>query len=96
MNNAVNAGDIATSVNSDEAAERLREEFADLILRINMDLTSQRFSPKDPISVEMAIAQAERSVDYHLRSFPHNAALQALATEIKQKFRQGIEAQASP
>ncbi len=95
MKDAVHVSDVAASVSSEEAAEQLREDFADLVLRVNMDLTSIRFSPKDPISVEMAIAQAERSVDYHLQAFTGNTALQALASEIKDKFRQGIKAQAS-
>jgi len=91
----VDAGNLSTSVDSDEQAQRLRDDFADLIVRVNMDLTNQRFNPGDPVSVEMAIAQTERSIDYHLRSFTSNDALQALAPEIKQKFREGIQTQST-
>ncbi len=96
MSNAMDAGNVEISVASEEAAARLRDNFADLTLRVNMDLAGQRFNPRDPISIEIAVAQAERSVDYHLRAFPDDEDLQSLAPEIKRRFRIGIEAQARP
>ena len=95
MSGMVDAGNLNTSVNSEEQAQQLRDDFADLVVRVNMDLTNQRFNPRDPVSVEMAIAQTERSIDYHLQSFASNQALQALAPDIKQKFRDGIQAQST-
>ena len=52
-------------------------------MRVNLDLSTQTIRPNDLLSVEMAIAQAERSVDYNLIEFSHNEILQSLADEIK-------------
>ena len=93
MRDGVDVGDVEVSVESEETAVRLREDCRNLTLRVNMDLTTQNFNLNDPVSVEMAIAWAERSVDYHLQAFAENVALQSLAPEIKQKFRAGIQAQ---
>ena len=86
--------DVQVSVGSEEAAVKLREDFADLVMRVNMDLTSQRMNVRDPLSVEMAVAQAERSVDYHLTFFADDVPLQTLGPELKLRFRRGIEEQA--
>lgn len=94
MSEAMDVGNIEISVQSEEAAAKLRDNFADLTLRVNMDLAGQRFNPKDPISVEMAVAHAERSVDYNLLAFLDDEELQSLVQEIKRRFRMGIEAQA--
>jgi hypothetical protein len=50
--------------------------------------------PDDPISVESAIAFAERSVEHHLQSFADDEPLQSLAPEIKGRFRRAIQLQA--
>ncbi len=88
------ADDIHISVSSDEKAARLREEFEEVIARVNGDLISLTMQPDNPISVEAAVALAERSIDYHLRTFADNAALQSLSGEIKGRFRASIEEQA--
>ena len=95
MSDAVDAGNVLASTSTEAEAAQLRDDFADLVLRVNMDLTTQKFNPRDAVSVEIAIAQAERSVDYHLQAFATNSALQSLAPEIKQRFRQGIQVQAN-
>jgi hypothetical protein len=93
MSDMVDAGNLNASVDSEEQARKLREDFADLVVRVNMDLTNQRFNPRDPVSVEMAIEQTERSIDFHLQAFASNEALQALAPDIKKKFRDCIKSQ---
>ena len=86
--------EINITVGSDEAAAQLQQDFDELIARVNGDMMFQSMQADDPVSVEAAIANAERSIDAHLRAFAENGALQSLAGEIKQQFRESIEAQA--
>jgi hypothetical protein len=86
--------DINIAVATPEAARRLQEDFDEVVARVNGDLMSHTMQPDDPISVESAIAFAERSVEHHLQSFADNAPLQGLAQEIKDRFRRGIQLQA--
>lgn len=86
--------DIYVSVDAPEKAERLKEEFEEVIARVNGDLMCVTMRPGDPISVEAVIEFAERAIDHHLQTFAENAALQSLAPEIKQRFRASIELQA--
>lgn len=86
--------DIHISVSSQEEAERLRGNFEEVVARVNGDLMSCSMQPNDPISVEASIAFAEQSIDRNLAFFAENAPLQALAPELKRKFRQSIEQQA--
>lgn len=86
--------DIHISVPSTEAASTLRENFEELLARVNGDLIGFTMNPNDPISVEAAVAFCEQRIDYHLTEFTDNAALHSLAKDVKQRFRQSIEAQA--
>ncbi|HLH02845.1 MAG TPA: hypothetical protein VKX25_08745 [Bryobacteraceae bacterium] len=86
--------DIHVSVASGEEAAQLKEDFEEVIARVNGDLMSCTMEPGDPISVEAAIAFAERAVDHHLSTFADNAPLQSLGPEIRRRFRAGIEQQA--
>ncbi len=87
-------GDLEISVASAESASVLRENFEEVVARVNGDLIGFTMNPNDPISVEAAVAFSEQRVDYHLTEFADNAALQSLTQGIKQRFRQSIEAQA--
>lgn len=86
--------DIQISVGSPETAAILRENFEELVARVNGDLIGFSMNPRDPISVEAAVAFAEQRIDYHLEEFADNPALQSIAQQIKRRFRQSIEAQA--
>ncbi|NUQ27091.1 MAG: hypothetical protein HOQ35_01030 [Acidobacteriaceae bacterium] len=86
--------EINITVGSDTAAAQLRQDFDELIARVNGDMMFQSIQADDPVSVEATVANAERSIDVHLREFTENGALQSLAGEIKQQFRESIEAQA--
>lgn len=86
--------DIHISVSNAEAASLLRENFDELVARVNGDLLGFTMNPNDPISVEAAVAFSEQRIDCHLREFADDAALQSLAQDIKRRFRQSIEAQA--
>ena len=87
--------EIAVSVSTPEAAAQLREDFDEVVARINGDLMSYAMQPDDPISVECAVAFAEQCVDRHLSYFAQDAALQSLAPELKRRFREGIAQQAN-
>lgn len=86
--------DIHVTVSSQTEADQLREDFEEVVARVNGDLMTQTMSCDDPISVEMAVAQAEQRVDYHLSTFAENTNLQKLAGEIKARFADSIRAQA--
>jgi hypothetical protein len=86
--------DIQISIANEEAASVLRENFEELVARVNGDLLGFTMNPNDPISIEAAVAFAEQRIDYHLTEFADNAAIQSLAPDIKQRFRQSINAQA--
>ena len=87
--------DISVSVSTPEAAVLLREDFEELVARVNGELMSYSMKPDDPISVEAAVVYAEQRIDYHLNTFLDSAALQSIAPDIKLRFRQAIEKQAS-
>ena len=86
--------DLRTEVRSREEADRLQADFDELLARVNSDMMFQSMKPDDPVSVEAAIASAERSIDSHLGEFPDDAALQALRGDIKLRFRKAIQQQA--
>jgi hypothetical protein len=86
--------DIQISVSTPELAARLKEDFEEVVARVNGDLMSFSMQPNDPVSVEAAVAFAERSIDHHLRQFAEDAPLQSLAGVMKSRFRTSIEAQA--
>ena len=86
--------EINITVGSDAAATQLQQDFDELIARVNGDMMFQSMHADDPVSVEAAVTNAERSIDAHLKEFTENEALQSLAGEIKQQFRESIEAQA--
>ena len=86
--------DIHISVSTPEAAARLQEDFDEVVARVNGDLMSYSMQPNDPVSIEAAVAYAERAIDHHLQTFAEDAPLQSLSTELKSRFRQSIEAQA--
>ncbi len=87
--------DVHVEVDSPEAAARLREDFEELLARVNGDMMFHSMNPGDPVSVEAAIASAERSIDSHLAEFQGDPALQALRGDIKLRFRRAIQQQAS-
>jgi hypothetical protein len=86
--------DISIAVSTDEAAERLKQNFEELLVRVNSDMMFQSMKPDDPVSVEAAIAAAERSIDSHLAEFPEDAALQSLRADLKLRYRGAIQQQA--
>jgi len=88
------SSEINITVGSDAAAAQLQQDFDELIARVNGDMMFQSMQADDPVSVEAAVANAERSIDAHLREFAEDEALQSLAGELKQQFRESIEAQA--
>lgn len=85
---------IQVTVSSEEEADRLRADFAELLARINGDLMTQHINRNNPLSVETAVVYAERSIEYHLHAFSENENLQKLASSIKDRFRENIRAQA--
>ena len=86
--------DLQAEVSSAEDAARLQADFDELLARVNGDMMFQSMKPDDPISVEAAIATAERSIDSHLGEFLEDAALQALRSELKLRYRKAIQQQA--
>ncbi|HMF52906.1 MAG TPA: hypothetical protein VK593_01055 [Edaphobacter sp.] len=86
--------DLNISVATPEAAALLQQDFDELLARVNGDFMFQSMNPLDPISVETAIVNAERSIDAHMQEFAANAALQSLSADIKLRFRASIEQQA--
>ncbi|HTF67618.1 MAG TPA: hypothetical protein VK638_33560 [Edaphobacter sp.] len=82
-------------VSTPEAAKRLQENFEEVLARVNGDLMSHTIQPDDPISVEAAVAFAERCIDHHMATFADDAPLQSLTGEMKQRFRKSIELQAN-
>ncbi len=86
--------EINITVGSQEEAETLKEEFEEVIARVNGELMSYAYQPDDPVSVEAAVVYAEQRVDANLREFQHNRTLQSLAMEMKLQFRIQIEMQA--
>ena len=86
--------DIQATVHSPEAAARLKLDFEELLARVNADMAFTTMSICDPISVEAAVASAERSIEHHLRDFAEDLALQALKPELLQRFRTAIYLQA--
>ena len=69
-----------------EQAAILREDFEEVVARVNGDLFGQTIDCRDPFSIERAVMQAEQAVDYHLKAFEENTALQQLAPLIKKSF----------
>ena len=86
--------EIYTTVSNQAAAVQLREDFEELVARVNADMMFITMSVDDPVSVEAAVASAERSVDHHLREFSEDDALQKLRPELFHRFRSAIYAQA--
>jgi hypothetical protein len=89
------SNDIEIAVATPEAAAQLREDFEEVMARVNGDLMSYTMQPNDPISVEYAVAFAEQCIDRHLGAFTDDAALQSLAPELKRRVRDSIERQAN-
>lgn len=86
--------DIQVSVSTSEEAAKLREDFEEVIARVNGDLFGQSMDRNDPLSTERAVLQAEQSIDYHLRAFEDNVSLQQLGPQIKARFAMSIREQA--
>ena len=86
--------DLQTEVGSPEEAAQLQADFDELMARVNSDMMFQSMKSDDPVSVEAAIAAAERSIDSHLSEFPQDMALQALRADIRLRYRQAIQQQA--
>lgn len=86
--------DIQVSVATPEEAAKLREEFEEVIARVNGDLIGQSMDRNDLLSIERAVLQAEQSVEYHLRAFEDNVSLQQLGPQIKARFATSIRDQA--
>lgn len=85
---------IPVTVSSEEEADQLRADFAELLARVNGDLMTHSINRNSPLSVENAVLHAEQSIEYHLRAFSGNENLQKLAPNIKERFRDNIRAQA--
>ena len=88
------SGDISIAVPTGEAAEQLKQDFEELLVRVNSDMMFQSMKPDDPVSVEAAIAAAERSIDFHLAEFREDLALQSLRADLKVRYRAAIQQQA--
>lgn len=88
------SNDLDASVSTPEEAATLREEFEEVIARVNGDLFGQTIDCCDTLSVERAVMQAEQAIDYHLKAFGENTTLQQLAPLIKSRFADGIRDQA--
>ena len=86
--------DLQISVSTPEQAQELREDFEEVIARVNGDLIGQSMDATDPLSIERAVLQAEQSVIYHLSTFAQNAPLQELGPQIKARFAESIRDQA--
>jgi hypothetical protein len=87
--------DLNITVSTPEAASQLQQDFEELLARVNGDMMFISMNARDPISVEAAITSAERAIDSHASAFKHNAALLSLIPDLKQRFRAGIQGQAS-
>jgi hypothetical protein len=87
--------DLNITVATPEAAAQLQQDFDELLARVNGDMMFVSMNPQDPISVEAAIASAERSIDSHMGEFATNEALHSLSQDLKQRFRADILNQAT-
>lgn len=54
------------------------------------ELTTVRFDPDDPVSIEGAVCQVEQVIDERLGSYAGNSIVGPLIGELKEKYRRAI------
>ena len=72
---------------------REMDELAKFSKAIDGDLTTVRFDPDNPSSVQAAIRQMEAAVDAKAAPYRSNKLVMDLAAKSKEQFRQAIRSQ---
>lgn len=70
---------------------REMDELAKFAKSIDGNLTTVRFDPNDPASVQAAIRQMEAAVDAKAAPYRSNNLVMDLASKSKEQFRQAIQ-----
>lgn len=69
---------------------RKLDELSKFAKEIDGHLGEVKFNPRDPGEIERAIAEMETMVDEKASSYSHNDAIQNIADQMKEKYRQAI------
>jgi hypothetical protein len=81
-----------------EGLEKLQKEFAlasKALQALDGEITTLRFDPSEPASVEAAIAQLEQAIDDKIGPYRGNPMVESVATQMKEKYREQILERAS-
>lgn len=54
------------------------------------ELGTVRFDPSDPVSIEAAIAEMERTIDERIASFRGNDVVDGIVEQMKEHYREAI------
>jgi hypothetical protein len=73
-----------------DTLQRQLKEAQRALESLNGTITTLRFSPDDPDSVQQAIRQMEAAVDAKVRPYGQNPLVSTLAQAAKESFRKGI------
>ncbi|WP_312218968.1 hypothetical protein [Brevundimonas sp.] len=66
------------------------EELSKFAGEIDGHLGEVKFNPNDPVDIERAISEVEAMVDEKASSYSRNDAVQSIADQMKEKYRQAI------
>ena len=69
---------------------RKLDELSKFVKDMDGHLGEVKFSPNDPSDIERAIAEVEAMVDERAASYSRNDAVQNIAAEMKERYRQAI------
>jgi hypothetical protein len=70
--------------------QRMMSEVAKAAESLDGEIGTVSFNPRDPASVEAAVAQMEQAIDAKLGSFMGNEVVEGIATDLKNRYQQEI------
>jgi len=73
----------------DDLARKM-EELEKAMAKLDGDITQVNFNPHDPESIQLAIQKVSDAIDERVSRYAHNDMVTSVASELKEKYRDGI------
>ena len=70
--------------------QRQLKDASNALQALDGEISSVRFNPDDPASIETAVAQLEEAIDVKIAPYRGNAMVENIAAQMKEKYREQL------